>query len=280
MPWAIRLGRPSCGPSAPGVDLAGGLAGTVVLVDPMLEEPLGLLSRQRLLYNRGLALGLLGRIDDAERTFVEVEPIASDSFDGRGAVLWCRAEVALWSGQPLRALELATASLAFTAFNDAEYVLPALVRAWTEVELGQEPSMDIGVAPFPALRGAPVELAGLRALSTGRLTDAVTTFDEAAALWAGYDVPREHICRWAAGEALRKAGDAAAIPRLRAALDGASSIGFEPLAARARRSLRLAGERPPTAAPTTRAGALLTGRERESSISWHAGSRTRRSLAG
>ena len=260
--------------------LAGDLAGTVVLVDPMLEEPLGLLSRQRLLYNRGLALGLLGRIDDAERTFTEVEPIASDSFDGRGSVLWCQAEVALWSGRPLRALELATTSLTFTAFNDAEYVLPALVRAWAEVEVGQAPSIDIVTPSFPALHGAPIELGGLRALAAGRLVDAAMAFDEAAALWAGYHVPREHICRWAGGEALRLAGDTAAIPRLRVALDGASSIGFEPLAARARRSLRLAGERPPAAAPRTRAGALLTGRERESSISWRVGSPTPRSHAG
>ena len=249
--------------SAQASILAGDLAATVVLVDSMLEEPLGLLSRQRLLYNRGLALGLLGRIDDAERTFVEVEPIASQSFDGRGAVLWCWAEVALWSGRPLRAHELAEASLAYTAFNDAEYVLPSLLRAWTQVEVGQEPALDIVTAPFPGLQGAPHELRGLRALSTGRSSDAVAAFDEAAALWAGFHAPREHICRWAAGEALRQAGDAAAIPRLRSALDGASSIGFEPLAARARRSLRLAGERPPTAARATRAGELLTGRERE-----------------
>jgi DNA-binding CsgD family transcriptional regulator len=76
------------------------------------------------------------------------------------------------------------------------------------------------------------------------------------------------VCRWACADALLQAGDsAAALESLRAAESGAERIGFEPLAARTRRSLRRAGERPGRAAATGRSagrmGGLLTSREHE-----------------
>ena len=243
---------------------SGDLHAAVVSIDSLLEEPLGLLSRQRLLYDRGLALGLLGRVDEAERTLAEVDAIATDDFDGRGSVLWCWAEVALWSGQPRRALELAQASMAFTAFNDAEYVLPSLARAWAEVELGRSPtSTGSDPPPFRDLAGANPELRGLEALAVGDPALAAAAFDEAERLWTGFNVPRALICRWAAGEARRRAGAPDAVARLRDAMVGATAIGFEPLAARARRSLRLAGEHPASPAGSTRSSGLLTAREAE-----------------
>ncbi len=230
--------------AAQAVILAGELGPAVVRVDEMLEEPLGLLSRQRLGYNRGLALGLMGRFEEAERTFVAIEPEVTDSFDGRGALLWCWAEAALWSGQPARALDLATRSLAYVAFNDAEFVLPSLARAWAETDLGRPPTAPVVHVPFRAMAGAAPELRGLHAQHVGDMAAASAAFDEAADRWAGFHRPRELLCRWAAGEVRRRSGDgASAVRDLEAVLASASSIGFEPLAARVRRSLRLAGVR-------------------------------------
>lgn len=242
---------------------AGNLAGSILEIDRMLEEPIGPISRQRLAYNRGLALGLLGHVEDAERTLTEVERVATNDFDGRGSVLWCWSETSFWSGQPRRALEQAEASLALTAFNEAEFVLPSLARAWAEVELGRSPT-PIPESSFRIVAGAAPEVRGLAALARGADGDAAAAFDEAASLWAGFHVPRELLCRWAAGEALRRAGRRdEAVSRLRAALDDAAAIGFEPLAARCRRSLRLAGERITRPAQPGRSRGLLTGRERE-----------------
>ena len=243
---------------------AGNLATTVVQIDGMLEEPLGRLSRQRLLYNRGLALGLLGYVEDADRTLAEVEREATDDFDGRGATLWCWAEASFWAGNAVRSLEQAEASLGYMAYNAAEYVLPALARAWAEVELGREPTPAAVEAPFRCLAGAVPELRGLTALAAGRHAEASAAFDEAAATWAGFHIPRELLCRWAAGEAARRSGvEQPARDRLSAVVSAASAIGFEPLAARARRSLRLAGVHPTTVGTRSRAGGLLTNRERE-----------------
>ena len=249
--------------SAQAAIFAGRLQATVRDVDAMLEVPFGRLSRQRLLYNRALALGLLGRFEDAERTFAEVDALATEDFDGRGAVRWCWSEVAFWGGQPLRALELATSALTFTAYNEAEFVLPTLARAWAEVDLGRAPTPGSVAVPFPCLAGAMPELAGLAAAARGDHTRAVSAFDEAAALWSGFVEYRALICGWAAGEAARRDGRPDAVPRLRGALEGALAMGFEPLAGRVRRSLRLAGERPARAAESRQGGELLTARERD-----------------
>jgi DNA-binding CsgD family transcriptional regulator len=243
---------------------AGDLAGTVVGIDTMLEVPLNVLTRQRLLYDRGLALAFLGHVDEAERTLSEAHGIATDDFDGRGSVLWCWAEACFWGGQPARARELADASLAFTAFNEAEFVLPSLVRAWAEVELGNEPSPLAGRGEFRFLAAAEPEHRGLIAVARGEHLRAVDAFEEAARLWAGFNIPRELLCRSAGADALERAGQRdVAVERLRAVEAEATAIGFAPLVARVRRSLRLAGERPASSASARRSGGLLTGRERE-----------------
>ena len=243
---------------------AGALAGTVLEVDLMLESPVGPVSRHRLQYNRGLALGLLGHFEDADRTLAEVARDATNDFDGRGSALWCWSEASFWSGQPRRALEQAEAALELTAFNDAEFVLPSLARAWAEVELGRRPTPVPVDAPFRCLAGAAPEVRGLDALARGEDRAAAEAFDEAAGLWLGMHVPRELLCRWAAGEALRRAGEReVAVARLRETLAAATAIGFEPLAGRVRRSLRLAGERATSTPPTGPRGGLLTLRERQ-----------------
>jgi DNA-binding CsgD family transcriptional regulator/tetratricopeptide (TPR) repeat protein len=248
--------------SVQAVIFAGDLGDAVARIDTMLEEPLGLLSRQRLGYNRVLALGLLGRFEDAERTAADVDLEVTDTFDGRGSLLWCRAEATLWSGRPERALDLATESLAFTAFNDAEFVLPSLTRAWAEVEHGRVPTDAAFAGAFRALAGATPELLGLQARARGDVDAAADAFDAAADLWKGFHQPRALLCRWAAADARRVSVGAAAVPALEAVLAEASVIGFEPLAARVRRSLRLAGVR--IAAARGRGSIMeLTAREAE-----------------
>jgi DNA-binding CsgD family transcriptional regulator len=243
---------------------AGELTAALVRVDSMLEEPLGPLSRNRLACHRGLALALLGHIDEAERTFAEVEPNSTDYFDSRGSVLWCWAEACLWAGQPARAFEMASRSLSFRAFGDSEFIQPALARAWAEVELGREPTRPPEVLSFRFLDGAAPEFRGLQALARADHDAAVAAFDEATTLWAGFHVPRELICQWAAGDAVQRSGRIEeAVARLRAVEAAAGAIGFEPLVARVRRSLRLAGERPGRSSAAGRTGGLLTGRERE-----------------
>jgi DNA-binding CsgD family transcriptional regulator len=75
---------------------------------------------------------------------------------------------------------------------------------------------------------------------------------------------RAVYCRWAAGEARRRDGDAEAAKELGEALDAAEAMGFEPIAARARRSLRLLGVRVSSRAPGAGSHPLgLTARERE-----------------
>lgn len=229
--------------SVQAIIFTGDLREAVARIDTMLEEPLGLLSRQRLGYNRVLALGLLGRFEDAERTAAEVDLDVTDNFDGRGSLLWCRAEATLWSGRPERAFALATESLAFTAFNDAEFILPSLTRAWAEVELGRVPTDAAFDGAFRGLAGATPELHGLQARERGDGGAAADAFTAAADLWEGFHRPRALLCRWAAAEARRGIVGDAAVPALEAVLADASAIGFEPLAARVRRSLRLAGVR-------------------------------------
>jgi DNA-binding CsgD family transcriptional regulator len=70
-------------------------------------------------------------------------------------------------------------------------------------------------------------------------------------------------CRWAAGEAARRAGDTeAAVRQLIEAETRLQQLGMLPLLGRVHRSLRAAGVR--RSAPRTRtAGDLLTGRQRE-----------------
>jgi DNA-binding CsgD family transcriptional regulator len=252
------------GEAARAAVFAGDLTGALTRAESTLEEPLGRIARQRLACTRGMAQALLGRVEEAERTLAEIEALATDDFDGRGAVLWSWAEACLWGGQPARALELATASLTFAAAHDVDLVLPALARAWAEVELGLAPTEAIVEVPFRLLAGAAPELRGLRALARGDHRRAAAEFDEAARLWAGFHAPRELVCRWAAGDALQRAGDRiTAVEWLRAAEASAEAIGFKPLAARARRSLRVAGERTGYRRPGARSDGLLTGRERE-----------------
>ena len=89
-------------------------------------------------------------------------------------------------------------------------------------------------------------------------------YAEAARGWAEHNVPRHLWCRWAEGEALRRAGElGAAVDRLESALDEATAQQIEVVAVRIRRSLRLAGRRLPVERTPRASGVGLTKRERE-----------------
>jgi len=211
---------------------------------------------------RGQALALLGRFEDAERTFDEAEPNAIPDFDGRGCVLWGRADQAYWSGVPERAVAHVDEAVLLPALGESEYLLPVMTAAWANLDLGRPPSREPDSQTYRVMAGAAPEYLGIVALGERRDEDALASFDKAAALWAGYHRPREAICAWAAGEAARRAGEPSAVGRLEEAHRMAVEMGFEPLANRVRRSLRLAGQRV-AAVPARRGGGLLTARERE-----------------
>jgi DNA-binding CsgD family transcriptional regulator len=145
------------------------------------------------------------------------------------------------------------------------YAMLRLTRAWACVEIDREPGPDFDFRLTPSLRAAPIELSALRAWHAADTAGAAEAFASAAAGWQGFDTPHALLCRWGAAESLRRTGtEEDAIVALRDVLEEGVAMGFEPLVARVRRSLRLAGVRE-TATIQGRGAAAggLTTRERE-----------------
>jgi DNA-binding CsgD family transcriptional regulator len=200
----------------------------------------------------------LGRIDEALRR-LEQTPLTDDH---RGWVQqsWVQAEAALWAGRPARTVELADACLAHTP-NDPNLELFKVARAWALWQLGRDPGPVPQPHSYPLLHAVRPEVQGVGELAAGR--DARESFDRAAALWAPFHRRGELRCRWALGEATRRAGDTDGAVRIladveRVALDN----GLLPLVGRVHQSLRAAGVQR-SAPRTRRSGDLLTGRQRE-----------------
>jgi DNA-binding CsgD family transcriptional regulator len=207
---------------------------------------------------------MLGEHEAAAEGLAAIGPFVSDDWFGRGEFLAAQAEVALLAGRPDRAVESADAVMAVRAPISGGHLLPAVTRAWAQTELGVPPDIDVAGEPTPSLAGARPELEGIRALHLGDATDAAASFTEAASHWRGFNEPRSTTCLWAAGEACRRSGDVTATDSLAGVLDRATTMGFESLAVRVRRSLRLAGVRVPSTERSTRGARLeLTRRERE-----------------
>ena len=245
--------------------LAGRLSEAVTIADRLLESPASPLARQRAEIQRARAKVLLGQIDDGERELEALRPAVSTDYFGQAETLHGLAEAAWLGGRPRDALTLADAALAVTAPLPGGRVPLVLTQAWARFELGLAQEATIDGPLSPSVEGARSEVAGLRALSEGAHGEAATAFDRAAERWAGFNEPRVVLCRWAAGEARRRDGaEAAAAAELRDVLEAAETMGFEPIAARARRSLRLLGVRVTgrvTGGGTQ--GPRLTARERE-----------------
>jgi DNA-binding CsgD family transcriptional regulator len=112
------------------------------------------------------------------------------------------------------------------------------------------------------LAAVPHEVAGVCLLHDDRPDDAVEEFDRAVRVWTDYHRRGEVRCRWAAGEAARRAGRSDAVERLVQVEQQVTELGMLPLLGRIQRSLRAAGVRrsaPRRREPTS----LLTGRERQ-----------------
>ena len=244
--------------------LGGRLTDAVTAADEVLEQPAPLRARQAATICRAQALTLLGRFDAAATGLAELGDQVTGDYFGAGQSLAVQAELALWSGLPLRAAEQADRATAIRSPVPGVDAGVGLIRDWARWETGADPGPEPAPPPTRSLAGVVPEARAIRRLHAGDDAGAAIDFAEAAASWAGFHAVRELVCRWAEGEALRRAGGDNAVDRLRATLAAAEAIGFEPLAARTRRSLRLAGVRV-SIAPRGAGGASLqlTGRERE-----------------
>jgi DNA-binding CsgD family transcriptional regulator len=201
----------------------------------------------------------LGQADEAER-FLSTW-VAIDDYKGSGQLLWARAEAALWGGHPRRALPLLETYLDGPE-ADPNLVLGRVTRAWARYESGSDPGPAIPDHVRPMLKAARPESQGLMALRAADPATAATLFADAARRWAPYHRRGELRCRWAQGEALRRAGFSDdAITILRSVERLAESMEHGMILGRVRRSLRLLGER--RSAPRTVGADGLTGRERE-----------------
>ena len=221
--------------------LAGTFADAVLAADGLIERPAPARAAQMAAIFRASALGLLGRLDQADDALRSLDSSVTADWFGRGEWLANRAQVALLSGQPAVAADLVSQTRAIPSPLVGGHVLPMLTGAWAAVERGL--SFEPAASPIRSLAGAAPEFDALRALLEDRPGVAADRFAEAAALWQGFNEVRALVCGWAEGEALRRAGAAAATRTLTSALHRADRAGFEPIAGRIRRSLRLAGVR-------------------------------------
>jgi DNA-binding CsgD family transcriptional regulator len=200
----------------------------------------------------------LGRIDEALRR-LEQTPLTDDH---RGWVQksWVEAEAALWGGRPARTVELADACLAHTP-NDPNLELFKVARAWALWQLDREPGPAPELHSYPMLHAVRPEIQGVGELAAGR--DARASFERAAAAWAPFHRRGELRCRWALGEATRRAGDTSGAVRILTDVERiALEQGLLPLLGRVHQSLRAAGVQR-SAPRTRRSGDLLSGRQRE-----------------
>ncbi len=239
---------------------AGNYAAVLAAADELLDLPLEARTKEGLTEQLCLALVDLGRIDEALRR-ISAEPDRPGDWTWHRQVTWVRTEAALWGGQPQRALEHAEEVLTGPA-GDLNTVFAHVSRAWALFDLGRDPGPPLA-ADYPAMLAAiPHEVAGVCLLYAGDAAEAVRAFDRASALWSAYHRRGELRCRWAAGEAARRAGAADAVDRLVDAERRAEECSMVALLGRIHRSLRAAGVR--RSAPRGRRDAhLLSPREQE-----------------
>lgn len=179
---------------------------------------------------------------------------------------WATADAAYWSGRARDTLAAIDAyfeaSGEMGGSAEGSTIFLSLTDAWARLELELELRAPVLAKVAPLAEGAPVELEAVALLAAGDDRAASEGFARAAALWRGRHFRGELRCRWAEGEALRRVGETeAAIASLTEAERLALERGYEPLLARIRRSLRLAGVH--RAAERSQTAAGLTARERE-----------------
>ncbi len=209
-----------------------------------------------------LAIAEVDRGDLPEaRRLLAPAPVGSATADDRRLQDWATAEVAWHSGTTT---ELAAHDASGGAIADPAWHHLVLLRRWFALLDGG----DVDACPHPLpltprLAGLVAESDAIALLAApGGAADAAERFLEAAAahercLW------REALrCRWAAGDALRAAGqDDRSRDVLLSLRATCRDIGYVALDPRLERSLRLLGVT--TARPSGRAGSALTGRQGE-----------------
>lgn len=235
----------------------------ISIADEQLERPLAPPWWQRAHIMRAGALALVGQFDGARASLDAVKATLAPDFEGRGEWLTTAADLEYWAGRPSRAVELAEAALVVPTHYVGNLILPALVRAWAQLELGRPPSPLPEAPPVPFLAGARWEWSGLTSMASGDVITAEGHFREAEQQWLQFHAPRALLCGWAAAESLRRVGaQGEARAALLDVLKRAEEMGFEPLSARTHRSLRLLGHRAERATPDSTVS-RLTARERE-----------------
>jgi DNA-binding CsgD family transcriptional regulator len=240
---------------------AGANQRVVDIASELLRLPLEARTRDILVEDIGMALLDLGRVDEAVDIVTAGLNHAAPDHRGQSQLQWVLAECALWGGHPARAFDLVDDYLR-PAIDDPNVTFGYVTRAWASVESGRDPGPPLGPQVRPMLLAIPEETLALEHLHHNRYDHAIAHFDLAAPLWAPYHRRGELRCQWAAGEAIRRGGEAvAAIERLEAVEARARDDGAELLLARIHRSLRAAGQR--RSAPRSTAEDGLTQRERQ-----------------
>lgn len=236
---------------SPALDLFAEVAGSAVyagrfeeavaICDDILDRPGSARSRGIALEARTDALTYLGRFDLAGANLRDAAALPLDRSEASN-ILMARLELEYWSGAAARATATADELLAHGSSSDVNVILPLVTAAWADLDLGR-PVRAVPDAGLPALAGIVHEVAGITALAEGRPEDAASAFDEAVPLLGPFFATNTLHARWASADARRRAGIADAAELLRDVEADALAIGFAPLVAIVRRSLRLAGVR-------------------------------------
>ena len=244
---ALRIGRRA---------LLRGERSAVRELEDLLELPLDGRLREQVEAELALALAALGRTDQARRLLAAEHPRTP-----HGDAVWrlARAETHYAEGRLRDAAELAA-----RATPDAPLGAELrLVGAWAAFDDGDTiPELFASLGPPPYRRAADGATAAMRLLATrGPSPPVVVAFGAAATAAARSSAFDGLRCAWAAGEVARRgAEDERARALLERAEDEADRLGFEPLLARVRASLRRLGLRRHETRGPVRG---LTGRERE-----------------
>ncbi len=239
---------------------AGDIAACLENTGRLLTVPADRRARDLLVEMRAMSLVDLGHTDEAARLARDQQAAAVDDYRGFGQLTWVGAEAALWGGHPRRALQLLEGYLAGPS-GDRNQAFGLVTRAWAAIEAGLPPDPAAPPQDKPILYAIPHETEGIRLLDTDP-RKAAAAFATAAERWAPYHRRGELRSRWAAGEALRRAGDTVtAVDTLERVEERAAALGHLMILGRIHRSLRRLGVRR-TAARTVDASGL-TGRERE-----------------
>ena len=231
------------------------------------DRPVDVRTRDSAVERELLSLLDLGRIDEAERRAVTWAERAAHDHLGQSLLVLIRAEAALWGGHPRRALALAQEYLdGIKGDTNLAFGLPTL--AWAQLDCGVEPRPMPSMFLRRILSGVPAELDGVRLLGRddpAAAGVAAEQFAAAAASWAPYHRRGDLRCRWAQGEALRRAGrDGEAITVLEQVERDALQLGHRLILGRIRQSLRRLGVRRSAERGGGGVGpGGLTGRERE-----------------